>query len=48
MFHDPNVYDDPSTFNPDRFIENEFGVKAGVPTEDRRNNFAFGAGRVRS
>lgn len=31
---------------PERFLESEFGTKAGADTTARRNDFAFGAGRV--
>ena len=48
IFHDPKVYDEPEIFNPDRFMESEFGTKleARDSDKDRRNNLVFGSGRV--
>jgi len=48
MFHDDQVYENPSVFNPDRFMESEFGTRpeARGDDKDRRNNMAFGSGRV--
>lgn len=43
--HDPDVYERPEDFWPERWILNEFGVKPGVDTSDRRNNIWFGSGR---
>ncbi|KAG8881954.1 hypothetical protein FRB98_004050 [Tulasnella sp. 332] len=45
--HDPEVYDDPSSFKPERFIESEFGTlpKAREDDKDRKNTLAFGSGR---
>lgn len=45
MFHDPEVYDRPEDFWPDRWITSEFRTKAGVDDSDRRNNIWFGSGR---
>ncbi|KAF8600198.1 cytochrome P450 [Ceratobasidium sp. AG-I] len=45
MLHDPDVYERPEDFWPDRWISNEFGTKHGVDDSDRRNNIWFGSGR---
>ncbi|CAE6457751.1 unnamed protein product [Rhizoctonia solani] len=45
MFHDPDVYERPEDFWPDRWLLNEFGTKPGVDNSDRRNNIWFGSGR---
>jgi cytochrome P450 len=45
MFHDPEVYDRPEDFWPDRWILREFGTKPGVDETDRRNNIWYGSGR---
>ncbi|KAF8599139.1 cytochrome P450 [Ceratobasidium sp. AG-I] len=43
--HDPEVYERPEDFWPDRWISNEFGTKPGVDNSDRRNTIWFGTGR---
>lgn len=44
-FHDPEMYDDPETFEPERYVRMPFGTKEGVDTRGYRNNLAFGSGR---
>lgn len=48
IFHDPDMYDDPERFDPERYVKNPpFGTKKreGVDTTGYRDNLAFGAGR---
>ncbi|KAF5358757.1 hypothetical protein D9758_008555 [Tetrapyrgos nigripes] len=45
IYHDPDVYENPEIFNPDRYLQNEFGAKPGVDVSDFRNNIIFGSGR---
>ncbi|KAG7098107.1 hypothetical protein E1B28_000079 [Marasmius oreades] len=45
VFHDPNIYDNPDHFNPDRYILTENGNKPDVDGSDLRANLAFGCGR---
>lgn len=45
MFHDPELFDDPESFKPERYILSEFGTKPGADTEGLRDNLPFGAGR---
>jgi len=45
IFHDPELYDDPENFIPDRYLLTENGTKPGVDGSDLRPTFAFGVGR---
>lgn len=42
--HDPEVYDDPESFVPERFIAHKYGIKASV-ADAWRNTLPYGAGR---
>ncbi|KAJ7176867.1 cytochrome P450 [Mycena filopes] len=45
IFHDPELYDDPEEFRPERYLLTENGTKPGVDGSDLRPTFAFGVGR---
>lgn len=45
-FHNDQAYEDPHIFNPDRYIQSEFGTKPGVDTTGYRKDLVFGFGRV--
>ncbi|KAF8125396.1 cytochrome P450, partial [Mycena galopus ATCC 62051] len=45
IFHDSELYDDPESFIPDRYLLTENGTKPGVDGSDLRSNLAFGVGR---
>ncbi|KAF8176366.1 cytochrome P450, partial [Mycena galopus ATCC 62051] len=45
IFHDPELYNDPESFIPERYLLTENGTKPGVDGSDLRSNFPFGVGR---
>ncbi|KAJ3873641.1 cytochrome P450 [Lentinula edodes] len=45
IFHDPDIYDDPKIFNPDRYMHNEHGTKPNTDTRSFRTDMGFGSGR---
>ncbi|KAK7019954.1 putative cytochrome P450 [Favolaschia claudopus] len=47
IFHDPELYDDPEDFIPERYLLSENGTKPGIGIDgsDLRPNLPFGVGR---
>jgi cytochrome P450 family 619 len=46
IHHDPDLYDKPDEFIPERYLRNEMGFRTGVTDIDGiRKTYAFGAGR---
>ncbi|KAL1710409.1 cytochrome P450 [Schizophyllum commune] len=45
IYHDPELFEDPEVFNPDRYILTEHGTKPGVDDSDFKASFVFGTGR---
>jgi len=45
IFHDPNVFEEPDAFNPERYLKNEFGTKTEEQGRDFRDTLVFGSGR---
>ncbi|KAJ7179788.1 cytochrome P450 [Mycena filopes] len=44
LFHDPDVFEDPWSFNPERFLKAEHGTRPGMDA-NFRDNLNFGGGR---
>ncbi|KAL0953162.1 hypothetical protein HGRIS_004424 [Hohenbuehelia grisea] len=45
IYRDPELFDEPEIFKPERYLDSPFGVKPGVDTSSFKANFVFGAGR---
>ncbi|KAJ7586976.1 cytochrome P450 [Mycena floridula] len=45
ILHDPDAFDEPEVFNPDRYLLTEHGTKPGFDASDFRSTFQFGSGR---
>ncbi|KAK7461952.1 hypothetical protein VKT23_008385 [Stygiomarasmius scandens] len=45
IYHDPDLFDDPEMFKPERYLDSEYGVKPGVDDKDFRHTLIFGYGR---
>ncbi|ESK85923.1 cytochrome p450 [Moniliophthora roreri MCA 2997] len=45
IFHNPQHFDNPEIFNPERYLSHEFGIKEGVDSSIFRDRIIFGYGR---
>lgn len=45
IYHDPDLFDLPERFIPERFLTSEFGTKQGVDATGLRHDLHFGSGR---
>ncbi|KAF9463700.1 cytochrome P450 [Collybia nuda] len=43
--NDPNLFDRPNEFLPERYLQTEYGTAHGAKTDGYRDSFAFGGGR---
>ena len=47
IYHNEDLYDEPNTFRPERYLSSEFGAKPGADITGLRPDLHFGSGRVR-
>ncbi|KAK7438476.1 hypothetical protein VKT23_018091 [Stygiomarasmius scandens] len=45
IFHDPEIFDHPDQFWPERYLQTKYGTKKGVDDSHFRDSIIFGAGR---
>ncbi|KAK1227689.1 hypothetical protein PQX77_009314 [Marasmius sp. AFHP31] len=45
IYHDPDTFEDPELFYPDRYLRTEFGTKPGINDSCWRSTLPFGTGR---
>lgn len=48
ILHDPEIYESPESFNPERYLENPYGTKQSAEecrAEGRKTTYTFGGGR---
>lgn len=45
IHHDPELYENPDEFRPERYEDHELGFKPGMDSNGLRKTYAFGAGR---
>ncbi|KAK7681811.1 hypothetical protein QCA50_015158 [Cerrena zonata] len=45
IYHNEELYDEPHTFRPERFLDSEFGTKADADITGLRSDIHFGSGR---
>ncbi|KAF7428477.1 hypothetical protein PC9H_007701 [Pleurotus ostreatus] len=45
IYHDARIFESPDTFDPERYVKSEFGIKDGVCSDGLRDTLPFGSGR---
>jgi hypothetical protein len=45
IHHDPELFEEPNVFKPERFLITEHGMKPGIDDKAMRSDMVFGAGR---